>query len=197
MVTTVQMLSRLKNEFARAMRNFRYERTPEGLYFAAQKALFGGVFSARVGDGPWAQSCNTVALEGIDDLFSVFFHNGSSPTVFSLAPFTNNTNPSSALTAATFAGTQGEYVGYTQATRVAWTPNGPSVGQTVSNSAAPASFTIGASAVTITGAGFIAAAPAKGATTGTLIAASLFSVPNSLNPGSTLQLQYSLSGTPA
>jgi len=198
MVITMHMLSHLKAEFARAMRNFRYERAPEGLYFTAQKALFGGVFSTSEDDGlTWAPSKNTVALEGLDAIFTCFFNNGSPPTAFYLAPFTNNTNPSSALTAATFAASQSEYTGYTQTTRVPWVQNGASSGQTVSNSNAPGVFTIGASAVTITGAGFIASASAKGATTGVLIAAALFGAPNSLNPGSTLQVQYSLAGTPA
>lgn len=197
MVTTVQMLSRFRNEFARALRNFRYERTAEGLYFPDQKVCMGGVFYASEDGVTWLPSKNTVALEGIDAIFSTFFNNGSPPTAFYLAPFTNNTTPSSALTAATFAANQGEYTGYTQSTRVPWVQNGPSVAQTVSNSASPAVFTIGASPVTITGAGFIASASGKGATTGALLAAALFGSPNSLNPGSTLQLQYNLAGTPA
>lgn len=197
MVTAVQMISRIKNEFARAMRNFRYERTPEGLYFAAQKVLFGGHFEVSQDGGPWVSAKNTAALEGLDLMLSTFFNNGSPPTTFSLAPFTNNTTPSSSLTAATFTASQGEYVGYTQTTRVAWVQNGASSGQTVSNSNSPATFTIGSSAATIAGAGLIASATAKGATTGTLIAAALFGVPNSLNPGSTLQVQYSYGGTPA
>lgn len=197
MVTAVHKLSHFFSEFARAMRNFRYERTENGLYFPDQKMRMGGIFSVSENGGPWVPSHNTVALQGIDAIFSTYFDNGSPPTGFYLAPFTNNTTPSSALTAATFAATQGEYTGYTESTRVQWVPNGASAAQTVSNSASPASFTIGASAVTITGAGFIASASGKGATTGVLIAAALFGSPNSLNPGSTLQLQYNLAGTPA
>jgi hypothetical protein len=138
-----------------------------------------------------------MALEGLDAIYSTYFNNGSPPTALYIAPFTSNVTPSSSITAATFTAALGEYTGYTQTTRVQWTPDGNSVAQTVSNTASPAVFTIGASAVTITGAAVIASASAKGATTGKVIAAALFGAANSLNPGSTLKIQYSLGATPA
>jgi hypothetical protein len=195
------MVTRMKNrllaEFARAMRNFRYERTPEGVFFTQPKVSFGGVFHYSVDDGPFLHAKNTVALEGLDALLSCYFNNGSPPTAFYLAPFTNATDPSSALTAATFTSTQGEYTGYTEAARQLWTPNGNSASQTMSSSNAPAVFTIGASAATLRGGGLIASASAKGATTGKMIAAALFPVANTLNPGSTFKLWYSIGATPA
>lgn len=195
------MVTRMKNrllaEFARAMRNFRYERTPEGVFFTQPKISFGGVFHYSVDGGPMVHAKNTVALEGLDALLSCYFNNGSPPTAFYLAPFTNNVAPSSALTAATFASTQGEYTGYTEPTRQAWVPNGNASGQVVSSENAPAVFTIGASAASLLGGGLIATASAKGATTGTLIAAALFPVANTLNPGSTFKLWYSIGATPA
>lgn len=190
------MMNRWKAEFARALRNFRFERTENGVWFPAQKAGFGGIFATSVDGAPWQHHKNTVALEGLDAQLSTYFNNGSPPVAFYLAPFTNNVAPTSALTAALFAGTQGEYTGYTQPTRAQWVSNGPSAAQTVSNSTAPGTFTIGAAAVNITGAALLATASAKGAITGVLVAAALFSTPNSLNPGSTLKVQYSLSGTP-
>jgi hypothetical protein len=185
-------------EFGRALRNFRYERTDAGVFFPLQKILFGGVFDVSQDFGPWVRSPNTVALEGLDAILTCYFTNTAPPSLGGfIAPFSNNTTPSSSLTAATFASTQGEYTGYTQTTRVQWTANGASSGQTVSNSNSPAQFTIGASAATVTGAGLIMGASAKGATTGTLAAAALFTSPNSLNPGSTLSIQYSLSAAPS
>lgn len=193
----MNILKQFKAEFARALRNFHYERSPNGLYFPKQKILFGGIFHVSQDGGPWVASHNTVALEGLDATLTCYYNNTAAPTAFYIAPFSNNTTPSSSLTAATFASTQGEYTGYTQATRVAWTPNGASSGQTVSNSNSPAQFTIGSSAATVTGAGLIATASGKGATTGVLSAAALFGSANSLNPGSTLSIQYSLSATPS
>lgn len=201
MVTSMHIshrFQRFASEFRRALSNFHYERTPSGVYFPKQRASFGGAFRTCVDGGAWSgPHPNTVALECIDAMLSCYFDQGQQPVAFFLAPFSNNTTPNPSLTAATFAQTQGEYVGYTQATRVPWTPNGPSESQTVSNSSAPANFTIGAAAVTVTGAGLIATASGKGATTGVLAAAALFGAPNSLNPGSTLSIQYSLSGTPS
>lgn len=195
-----QMVTMMKNrllaEFARAMRNFRYERTENGVLFPAQKAAFGGFFSTSVDGGTWENHKNIVALEGLDAQLSCFFNNGSPPTAFYLAPFSNNVAPSSALTAATFASVQGEYTGYVETTRQPWTCDGNSAGQTVGNSNAPAVFTIGASAANLTGGALITTASAKGATTGKMIAAALFGSANSLSPGSTFRLKYSLGAIP-
>lgn len=192
----MNLTDRIKSEFARALRNFRYERTPWGILFPQSRAGFGGYFSVAEGDGPLVPCHNTVAYEGLDDILNCYFNAGGAPSGFYLAPFTNNVAPSSSLTAATFASQQGEYTGYTQSTRVPWTSNGASSGQSVSNSNAPGTFTVGSSAVNVTGAGFIAGAATKGGTTGKMIAAALFDVPNSLNPASTLKIQYSLGAVP-
>lgn len=193
----MNILEKLKADFVRALRQFHYERTDGGVFFPRQKFTLGGVFSVSQDGGPWVPSHNTVALEGLDSILTCWFNNTAPYTALYIAPFTNNTTPSSSLTAATFAATQGEYTGYTQTTRVQWVPNGASSGQTVSNSNAPAQFTVGTSAATVAGAGLIANASAKSATTGVLAAAALFTTPNSLNPGSTLSIQYSISATPS
>lgn len=189
---------RFASEFRRALRNFHFERTETGVYFPKQRASFGGAFRTSVDGGPWSPLFhNTVTLENIDAMLTCWFDQGPQPTAFYLAPFTNNTSPNPNLKASTFTATQGEYVGYTQTTRVPWVPNGASSAQSVSNSGSPAAFTIGAAAVTITGAGLIASASGKGAATGVLVAAALFSAPNSLNPGSTLSVQYGIQGSPS
>jgi hypothetical protein len=190
------MKNRFLAEFARAMRNFRYERTEAGVFFPAQKAAFGGFFSTSVDSSAWQNHKNIVALEGLDAQLSCFFNNGAPPTAFYLAPFTNNVAPTSALTAATFAAVQGEYTGYVETTRQPWVCNGNSVGQTVSSSNSPAVFTIGATAANLLGGALIATASAKGATTGKLIAAAMFSSPNGLSPGSTFSLKYSIGAIP-
>ena len=192
MVKKMQMLSKIKNEFARALRNFHYERTPTGMLFPKQGICIGGVFSFRVDDGPKDSANNTLALQCLDAMLTSFFTGVVPPTAFYIAPFINNVAPTSALTAATFTATQGEYTGYTAAARLQWVPDGASSGQTVGNTIAPAQFTIGASAATVAGAGLMTAS-AKSATTGTLIAAALFATPNALNANSKLSIEYSLS----
>lgn len=184
-----------KAEFARALRNFRYERTPRGVLFPAQNAMAGGVFSTQEEGGPWVPHKNTVTLEYLDQILSDWFNDGAPPTGFYIAPFLNNIAPTSALKAADFAATQGEYTGYTQNNRVQWVSNGPSAGQKVSNSNAPAEFTVGAQAATILGAGLLTTQP-KGDMNGVLVAAALFGVGNALNPGSTLKIKYELSLAP-
>ncbi|WP_333676744.1 hypothetical protein [Dyella sp.] len=192
----MHMIDRLKAELARAMRNFRYERTGSGIFFPAQRIAYGGIFFTSENGSAFVSNANTVAYEGLDDQLNCYFNNGSPPTLFSIAPFSNNVSPAASLTAATFASTQGEYTGYTQATRQQWISNGASSGQTVSSSNSPATFTIGASAATITGAGMIAGASAKGATTGKLIAAALFDSPQSLGANGQIQIYYQLQATP-
>lgn len=193
----MKLTGRLKAEFARALRNFHYECSPAGLVFPRQRIVFGGVFATSVDGAPWQYDHNTVVLQGLDALLTAFFNNGTNPTGFYIAPFTNNTAPAGTLTGATFAAAQGEYTGYTQTARQQWVPNGASSGQSVSSSNAPATFTVGAAAVNITGAGLLATDSVKAGTTGTMIAAALFGAANSLNPGSTLKVQYTLSATSA
>lgn len=190
------MMSRWKAEFARALRNFRYDRTENGVWFPAQKAGFGGLFTLIRPDFDPVDGKNTVTLPWLDKLLDTYFNAASAPPGCYIAPFTNAVTPSSALTAANFASTQGEYTGYTQSTRVAWTSNGSSASQKVSNSNAPATFTIGTSATTLNGAGLLTSS-AKGAVDGVLVAAARFDVGNTLSSGSTFKIQYSLAGTPS
>lgn len=197
MVTMMIKTKTLCADIARALRNFRYERTADGLYFAGPKFALGGVFATSVDGGEFVDSKNTACLEGLDAMLSAWFNSGSNPTAFYLAPFTNNVTPSSALTAATFTATQGEYTGYTETTRQLWTPNGDSVSQSMSNSNAPAAFTIGASAATIAGGALIATAGAKSAITGKIVASALFASANTLGAGSTLKIKYSFGAVPA
>lgn len=192
MVTTMP----LSESVRRALRNHHYERTPQGLMIERQLMRVGGVMTFRENDGPWQVADNTMTYQFFDALLSAFFTGAGVPTGFYVAPFTNNVAPAPSLTAANFATLQGEYTGYTQGARPTWTPNGPSVSQTVSNSAAPAQFTVGTAAATIYGAGILTA-PGLGATTGVLVAAAQFGTANTLSPGSTLSVQYSLSASPA
>ena len=187
----------VRAEFARAIRNFNYERTPTGIYFSAARAKFGGIVGYSENGGQWQYQHNVTALEGLDWMLNIIFNNGAAPSSISFAPFSNNVTPNDTITAATFAQTLGEYTAYTEPQRPAWTSNGASVAQLVTNSNNVATITIGAAAVTLTGAGLIANATGKGATTGIAIAAALFPNINQLGPGSTFQMKYAFGATPA
>lgn len=186
----------VKASVARALRNHQYERTPGGIEIPKQGMRIGGVLSHRVDDGPWIAGDNTMTLQFLDALLSAYLDAQAVPAGLYVALFTNNVAPTSALTAATFPGTQGEYTGYTQTLRPQWVPNGPSSGQMVSNSVAPAQFTVGSTATAVAGAAILTSST-KGATNGVLVAAALFGANNTYNPGSTISVQYSLSASPA
>lgn len=194
--------SKLKNELARRLRSFAYERTGNGVFFPKANITFGGVFGYRIDDGEMryvpalSYADNAVTNELVNAILNCYFNNGSPPTGFYVAPFTSSTTPTNALTAATFAATQSEYTSYNETARQAWTSNGASSAQSLSNSNAPAVFTIGTGGATLTGAGVLTAS-GKGATTGVLVAAALFDTANTLNAGSKLTVEYSLSATAA
>lgn len=179
-------------EFARALRNFNFERTASGgVLFPRQGLIVAGVFSAAVDGGPKLIFPNTFVNEGLDDVLNVYFHGSAQRTAFYIAPFTNNVTPAAGLTAATFTATQGEFTNYTEATRVSWVEAAAS-GQSISNTASPARFTIGTGGGTVWGAGLISAA-AKSATTGVLPAAGKFGDDAlSLTAGSKLDVEYAI-----
>jgi hypothetical protein len=187
----------IRAEFARAMRNFKYERTATGIYFPGARAKFGGILGYSENFGEWRYQHNVTALEGLDWMLNIIFNNAAAPSSISFAPFSNNVTPNDTITAATFAQTLGEYTAYAENQRQAWQSNGASIAQLVSNSNNVATITIGGAAVTLTGAGLIANATAKGATTGVAIAAALFPNINQLGPGSTFQMKYNFGATPA
>lgn len=188
----VHDLIRHRAEFARALRNYNFERTTDGRVLFPRQGLFiAGVFSARVDGGPRDVFPNTFVNEGLDDVLQVYFHGTSQRTGFFIAPFSNNVTPAAGLTAATFAATQGEFTNYTESTRVAWVEAAAS-GQSISNSASPARFTIGTGGGTVWGAGMLSAS-AKSATTGVLPAAGKFGDEAlTLTAGSKLDVEYAI-----
>lgn len=197
MVTAMQTFSsKVRQELLRALRSFKYERNEHGIFVSGANIQFGGVFGGAVNGGPMAYGHNAFAGEGLNAMLDAFLSQGTQPTGLYLAPFTNNVTPTSALTAANFAATQGEYAGYTEGARQQWVSNGPATNQVKSNSSAPAAFTVGASAATCYGAGLLTVS-GKSATTGVLVAAGLFGVANTLNSGSTLTVEYNLTATAA
>lgn len=188
------MNAALLNDLRRALKTHHYERTEGGVFLPAAQMIIGGAFSARIDDGPLIAGHNAVANEFVDLLFNVVLGNASAPSAWYVAPFTSATTPTTSLTAATFTATQTEYTAYTETTRQTWTKNSLSTAQSMSNSVAPAVFTIGTGGATITGAALLSAS-AKSATSGTLAAAGLFDAANTLGAGSKLTVEYGLNGT--
>ncbi len=192
MVTTMNILQKFRSEFARMVRGEIYDRTPDGILFPRQSVLVrvGGGFAHKVDDGPWAFDPNTFMDESLNDLLNVYFGGASQPTAWYIAPYTNDINPPGTLTAATFSGTLSELTNYTESVRQSWTKDANSTAKSMTNSVAPATFTIGAGGASVYGACMVSGASAKGATTGKLGAAALFDTPNTLAAGSKLMVQY-------
>jgi hypothetical protein len=192
----------VRNELGRALRGHKYDKTPSGIMFPAAGILFGGVFGrkdlppgAHPEDMPWAFGPNAVGNEFINDVLNAKFNGVGGGTAWYFAPFADNLAPTSSLTAATFAGTQGEYTTqYTEGSRQTFTSNGTSTAQSVSNSASPAVITVGGSPITPYGAGILSV-NTKGGTTGVFGAGGLFGSANALSSGSKLMMTYTLTGT--
>lgn len=182
--------------FARALANFRYERTPSGIYLTDHKLSIGGVFTAYANGELVARGHNTVMLAARNDVLNVYFRGAAATSSRFIAPFSNNVVPAETLTAANFNSTQTEFTNYTEATRPAWTTNGNATAQVLSNSAAPASYTFDTGGGTVYGAGLLTVAT-KGATTGLLVSAGMFDDPVTLNAGGVLNIRYDFEATDA
>lgn len=106
------------------------------------------------------------------------------------APFVNELDPTAALTAANFNATLTEFTNYNEANRVTWAQDGEA-NQAIENTTTLMSFTIGAGGGTINGIALLSV-NTKGATTGTLLAATRFATPRALQAGDVLQFRYKL-----
>lgn len=205
MVNLMKFSAAVRNELGRALRNFKYEKSPGGILFPQARLLFGGVFGCKgllpgmhEEDAPWAYGPNAVGNEFINDVLNAKFNATAGAGAWYFAPFANNIAPTASTKAGggtPFATVQGEYTTqYTEGTRQVFTSNGASTAQSVSNSSAPASITVGAAPITPYGAGLLSV-NTKGGTTGVFGAGGLFGTANALSTGSKLLMTYTLTGT--
>lgn len=181
-----------RNEFARAVTNKKYELTPVGILFPKQNAIVAGHMETWVNGCDHQIDPNILPTEGLNHLLSVLVAGAAQVSPWYVALFSQNVTPQATLTAATFTGTMTEFVGYSEATRVTYVEGAVAAGS-VSNSASRAEFTISAGATIYGGA--LLSAQAKSATTGTLLACSLFSAGRPVIIGDTLQTMYTLGAT--
>lgn len=194
----------VRNELGRALRGHKYDKTPNGILFPYAGLMFGGVFGskslppgAHADDIPWEYGPNAVGNEFINAVLNGIFNGVAAPTTWYFAPFANNLAPTSSITAANFASTQGEYTTqYTESSRQTFVNNAASTAQSVSNSSSPAAITVGGTSITPYGAGILSVST-KGGTTGVFGAGGLFATANALSPGSKLMMTYTLTGASA
>lgn len=136
---------------------------------------------------------NGITVVGINDMFLQYLKAGTGVTPsIGLIDKSGFTEVSSGDTMASHAGWQ-EITEYSEATRVAWSPEDPS-SRTITNSV-KAQFNM--TAAKDAKGFFLCSDSTKGGTTGILFNTALFDVSASLQPGQVGKAVYSLTGTPA
>lgn len=170
-------------------------KRPSGLLVPDDRIRLGGIFIGKIlRDGKVIdefESRNLVTNQGLDYLLSTGITAGAQTSSWFLAPFKGNYQPVATDTGASISANSTESTEYTSTTRIAY--QGVEANQQVTNANAPGTFTFNAS-VTVYGA-FIVSASGKQSTSGTLLAASLFSTSKNLSNGDQLLLTYSISAT--
>lgn len=155
-------------------------------------------FEARDSQGniKWVEEVtNLVTNAGLDDLLDKYLK-GSAYTASFFVGLTDGTPTTAAAdTMASHAGWV-EVTAYDEATRPALTLGAVS-GQSVSNTASKADFTVSTNGTTI-GGGFITTVNTKGGTTGTLYSVAAFAAGNkALDDGDTLSVTVTLTAASA
>jgi hypothetical protein len=187
------MNTALRNDLARALRNFHYEAADDGRILLPQAGVFiGGSGFTDVNGEDRRVIPNVFTAEGLTDVLKVAFKQGSAATAFYLAPFSGNVDPDGAtLTAANFATNQTEFTAYNESTRQTWTPADPTT-PSIGNAASLATFTNTTAGATVWGFGFLTN-QVKSATTGKLYACwKDTTARDNLHAGDKLNLQYGI-----
>lgn len=166
-------------ELQRNIRNHKWEETEEGLLIGSVGIR--GDLDVYAPDGlGWRKERNLLTTEGKNHILSVVIGATAKISTWYVAPASANTTYSATWTGANFAANATELTtDYSESTRVEYS-EGTASGGAISNSASPAVFTSAAVApISIWGCG-LASASAKGATIGTLLAASKYSTVRTL-----------------
>jgi len=195
------MFGKHLREFQRYIRNFHYEISPQGIYFAKAHAVVRGAYehwvtgweSQRVIDH------NIVPDQGLTHMLAVALKGpagiGTQITTWYLMLHSGSGVPAATLTAANYNTTLSEITsgaeGYSEATRIAWVGDAvDTVNTEVVNDASPAMFTIvTASSLAVNGAGLVSVST-KGSTAGTLISAGKFTATRTLSNTDQFNLKY-------
>lgn len=179
-------------EINRLFNNHQWEQNDEGDILIGSLRI-GGVFESEAPDGLGVVAThNIVPTEGLNYYINAGIYGGTRYTQFYVAPFSGNVAVTLALTAANFAATQTEITaGYSEATRPEFVGSAP-VNGVSDNSANPAVITAAVDNLIIWGLGVLSV-PAKGATTGVLVAANKYPAARTLvTTGDDLGIKYKL-----
>ena len=185
-----------RGEFARAIRNRKFDVSDAGILFPQQQVFVGGAFDVehrRGGDVIGRDlSANLLPTEGLNHLLDVVLHGTAQVTTWYVALFEGNYTPVAGLTAATFTASATECTAYDESTRVAY-DEGAASGGVIDNASSRATFTMNASKTVYGGA--LLSASAKSATSGVLLAAARFSSSRSVVDDDELAIKYTITAT--
>jgi len=184
-------------EFRRNVANHKYERTESGILFPSMNAHMQGIYATSLNDDEWVESHNIIPDEGLNHVLDVVAANGTQIAAWFMALYANAYTPTASVTAALFTATAGEITsgseGYSEATRVTWTPDAiDTVNTEIINGAVPAAFTIvTASSLAVNGAALLSV-NTKGAVTGSLLSAGRFPAQRNLSDTDTFNVKYKI-----
>ena len=184
-------------EFGRYVANYKFEKTPSGVYFPQAKAMMQGTYAHRVNDGPWEYSTNLIPDEGLNLILGWVVNTSGLVSTWYMALYQNAYTPLPALDAGNFAGTAGENTstteGYTEANRVAWVPDAiDTVNTEVTNDTTTADFTIATATTVVMNGAALLSTNTRGGTTGSLLSASRFAAARNLSNGDTFSVKYKI-----
>lgn len=194
-------LQKHAKEFAKAVAEHKYEQAGEqGIYLPGAKAFISGTYFHDVNGMDEQSDPNLVVDEGLIYLLTVGLYNGTKLGTWYVSLYAANYTPLPGLTAASYPATASEITsgteGYTESTRVVWTPSAPAANQ-IDNLASKAAFTIAtASSLTVNGAALLSES-AKGAVTGKLVSATKFAAARTLYNTDVFNIAYRVAVTSA
>lgn len=194
-------LARHRGEFARAIRNNRFEKSPTGILFPSAGVVVGGVFGVehrRGGEiiGHQSSEPNVIPTQGLNHTLDVILGRTSAVSPWYIALFTGNVTPGASLTGANFVATCTEWTGYSEPTRVVYDEAAASGGVT-DNAANRAIFTSTGSATIYGGALLSASAKSAAGAGDVCLAAARFSSSRAVINGDELAVKYTLTLTSA
>lgn len=173
-----------------------FERSAGGVLLPVNKLALGGRFLVQhVRNGEVIDEedlKNLVVNEGLNHILDVVLHGSSQVTTWYLGLFEGNYTPVATVTAATITAASTECTAYDESTRVAYDEAAAS-GQSITNAASKATFTMNASK-TVYGA-FLVSASAKLATTGVLLSAARFGSSKAVVDDDQLLLTYTFNAS--
>ena len=166
-------------------------------------AAVGGIFNIQIKDANGNVrdefACeNLVVDDGLDYILNAAFAAGATAQISSwyLGLINDQHTPAAASTMANVGAGSVEVTAYTPASHPAYTPNGATTAQTISNSDNAATFTITADSTAVRGL-FVTDQSAQGATTGLLLAAAQFPADKILNTNEELVATYTFAAANA